>query len=157
MAYGMAGRSPKTGGPLNAPQQPLQRLSPGVYRGPEGNLVNAQGGQLPTGNLPEARKPEPQGMAQAPTIGMRPTPGNMPQMPQMPQFGGMVQPPQQGGMMQPPQFSPFANWMAQQPQEMQKQFAQQMQQPQPMMRPAVMPSYNPFMTGMAAGLPGQNK
>ena len=89
MAYGMAGRSPKTGGGLKAPQQPLQRLSPGVYRGPEGNLVNAQGGQLPTGNLPEARKPEPQGMTQAPTIGMRPTPGNMPQMPQ---FGGMMQP-----------------------------------------------------------------
>lgn len=138
MAYGMAGRSPKTGGGLNAPQQPLQRLSPGVYRGPEGNLVNAQGGQLPTGNLPEARKPEPQSMAQAPTIGMRPTPGNMPQMPQMPQFGGM---------MQPPQFSPFANWMAQQPQEMQKQFAQQMQQPQPMMRPAVMPTFT-GMNGM---------
>ena len=147
MAYGMAGRSPKTGGPLQAPQQPLQRLSPGVYRGPEGNLVNARGRELPGQNMPEARESQPQGMAQAPVMGMKPPPGYTPMMPQMPQFGGMGQPPQQGGMMQPPQFNPFANYMAQQPQEMQKQFAQQMQQPQPMMRPAVMPTFS-GMNGM---------
>ena len=136
MAYGMAGRSPKTGGPLQAPQQPLQRLSPGVYRGPEGNLVNAQGGTLPGGNLPQTRQPQPQSMAQQPMMAMpRPTPGNMPmmpqlpQMPQMPQYGGMPQFMQQGGMMQPPQ----QNGM--------------MQPNQQVMRPAVMPTF-PGMNGM---------
>ena len=141
MAYGMAGRSPKLAGGVKAQPDNLERLSPGVYRGPQGNLVNAQGGRLPS-----ARPEQPQMPMQTQPVGtpmaMRPTPQTMPQMPQM---GGMMQPPQMGGMMQPPMgqgYSPFMNYLAQQPQDVQNKFAELMaNQQNTTMRPAVMPTF----------------
>lgn len=45
------------------PQQQLQRVSPGVYRGPQGNLVQSPTGKMP---LQQNNKPMQQGQQQAP-------------------------------------------------------------------------------------------
>jgi hypothetical protein len=116
MAYGMAGRSPKLAGGVKAQPDNLERLSPGVYRTPQGNLVNAQGGRLPSARPEQPQQPQmpmqsqPMGSPNA----MRPTLGNMPQM------GGMMQPPMGQG------YSPFMNYLAQQPQDVQNKFAELM-------------------------------
>jgi hypothetical protein len=67
---------PTTAGGLQAQpqQQNLERLSPGVYRNAQGQLVNAQGGRLPT---PAPQQPQQQPMAN------RPTPFNMDQFKMM--------------------------------------------------------------------------
>lgn len=181
MANGMAGTSPTTGGPLkmdrninprtqapykntigdlramqrsgqelspfqinrleNAPgQDNLERVSPGVYRNQQGQLVNPQGQQMPQQpQMPQGMvqfqpyKP-PMGMGQGVAQGL----GNYLQ--QNP--GYIFNKPNSNFNVDMSQMQPYGS----------PQFANQ-----PMMRPAVMPSYNPFMTGMAAGLPGQNK
>lgn len=66
------------------PQQ-LTRLSPGVYRNPEGQLTNAQGGALPF-PAPQQQMQMPQGMMQPPQAdGMMPfQPGQRPTFPATP-------------------------------------------------------------------------
>jgi hypothetical protein len=72
---------PTTAGGLQAQpqQQNLERLSPGVYRNAQGQLVNAQGGRLPT---PAPQQPQMGGMMQQP-MANRPTPFNMDQFKMM--------------------------------------------------------------------------
>jgi hypothetical protein len=135
MAYGMAGRSPKLAGGLKAQPENLERLSPGVYRGPQGNLVNAQGGRLPSARPEQPQQPQMPMQTQpvGTPMAMRPTPQTMPQMPQM---AGMMQPPMGQG------YSPFMNYLAQQPQDVQNKFAELMaNQQNTTMRPAVMPTF----------------
>lgn len=96
--------------PGQAPQAPMQRVSPGVYRNAQGGLQ--QGNQAPPQQMPP----------QAPPPVQRPTfqtpqqfqPGQFPQMPQ--QWGGMGQgfqaPP--GSMYQGQQMYPYGGM--QQPQ-----------------------------------------
>lgn len=84
------------------PQQPLQRLSPGVYRGPDGSLVNSRGGNLP--NQPQR---QPQATIQ-PMQPMQPNPYARDQFPgrNFPQ-NMMPQPMQQNPWVQ--NFQPYQN------------------------------------------------
>lgn len=90
----MNNRKLPQGAAANRPQQQPQRLSPGVYRMPNGSLGN--------GRMPQQRQQQPQAV-------QRPAPGYMPQQPMPQQFNQNFQMPQ-GYPQMPQQPNP---WMGQ--------------------------------------------
>lgn len=143
----LAGRKPQPSPPLR--QAPMQRLSPGVYRNSQGQLVGSRGQRLPGQSTPRGQMPSvpteqqpqmppPQNVGQGLSAGLLPAgpqPSWRPPAPNQP----MGQPQQPGfGMYQPlsPEMMASMPWwkgqqfppMQQQPAMSQAMSPEQMQQ-----------------------------
>lgn len=121
-----------------APTAGLQRLSPGVYRNQQGNLVNSSGGALP-GQRPQQR-PQPQQQPQPPFQAM---PG---QQPQQPTFRPPAPLPQDGQAMYYTGGTPNFN-----------ELTGMYNQPASMQFPMQNENFNYFQNGFGQGIAGLGK